>query len=205
MTIIRRDHWENIFRTHPKEDVSWHEAKPETSLAFTGKLTARGARSVIDIGGGRSRLVDYLFDQNLERLAVLDISETALDGARARLGVRAHDVEWIHGDIVEIDDLGSFDVWHDRALFHFLTEASDREHYRRLAERTVPRGGWAVIATFGPDGPERCSGLPVRRYGVEGLEEELGKSFDPMESRIVDHFTPSGRRQQFLYVLFRRI
>jgi SAM-dependent methyltransferase len=199
-----KEHWETVFRTKADDDVSWFEAAPGLSLTLIRRAISSGARAIIDVGGGTSRLVDALLEEHLERMAVLDISEAALQRTKERLGSRAGNVEWIAADIRDEPDLGHFDVWHDRALFHFLTAEDDRLLYRRLLARTLGERGTAIIATFGPEGPERCSGLDVHRYDAEGLGRELGPAFALQESDIVDHVTPHGRHQQFLYAVFGR-
>lgn len=143
-------------------------------------------------------------ERGFERPSVLDISAAALDRAKQRLGDRAGAVEWIVGSVTELELEAAFDVWHDRALFHFLTDAVDRRRYvRRLEHALVPHGR-AVIATFGPEGPTRCSGLTVRRYDARGLEEELGTRFRLEHSEVVTHHTPRGAEQQFVYTIFSR-
>jgi hypothetical protein len=168
------------------------------------EAVAEGARSLIDIGGGTSHLIDSLIGRDFERLAVLDVSEVALVRAQERLGLLSRKIEWISGDMTELETVGTFDIWHDRAMFHFLIGEADRQHYRDLAARTVPRGGHLIIATFGPDGPTRCSGLDVRRYDAQLLSIELGEQFLPVRADIVDHETPTGRHQQFLYAMLAR-
>ena len=164
----------------------------------------RGARSVIDVGGGASFLVDHLLDLGLHRVAVLDISEAGLDVAKERLGERASEVEWIVGDVTELEDVGVFDVWHDRAVFHFLLDPDARHRYVALTERAVGPGGAAVIATFALDGPERCSGLPVHRFGPAELAQECGPSWHLTHTERHLHTTPGGVEQRFIYATFKR-
>jgi SAM-dependent methyltransferase len=199
-----KEHWETVFRTKADDEVSWFEAAPGLSLTLIRRAIASGARSIIDVGGGTSRLVDALLQEHLERLAVLDISEAALQRTKERLGSRAGDVEWIVADIRDEPDLGPFDIWHDRALFHFLTAEDDRLRYRRLLERTLGEQGTAIIATFGPEGPQTCSGLDVHHYDAGALGRELGPGFALEGSDIIQHVTPHGRHQQFLYAVFGR-
>jgi ubiquinone/menaquinone biosynthesis C-methylase UbiE len=160
---------------------------------------------IVDIGGGRSRLIDALVAKRLTCLAVLDISHEALDQARRRLGAVSTAVTWIEADVTGSWSLPPVDIWHDRAVFHFLTEADDRRRYVAHLHETVKAGGSAVIATFSPDGPEKCSGLPVARYSPEALATELGSAFTLIESRLYGHTTPSGAVQAFQYSRFRRI
>ncbi|MGA9162056.1 MAG: class I SAM-dependent methyltransferase, partial [Actinomycetota bacterium] len=144
----RKTHWDSIHRTRSPDEVSWYEATPALSLRLVRRAIDAGARSVIDIGGGASRLVDHLVDLSLSRLVVLDVSSSAIEISRARLGDAAERVEWIVGDVAEVRDLGTFDVWHDRAVFHFLTERSEQDAYVALCERTVDPSGVAIVATF---------------------------------------------------------
>ncbi len=165
----RKAHWEGIYASRAATDVSWYQAEPALSLQLIGAVAPARAGRIIDVGGGASVLVDRLLDGPFERIAVLDLSETALGEARSRLGGRAERVQWIAADLTEVRDLGRFDVWHDRAVFHFLTDAEDRAEYVGLARRTVPEGGHLIIATFADDGPRQCSNLDVRRYNADSL------------------------------------
>ena len=158
---------------------------------------------MIDVGGGSSPLASRLLEAGYA-VAVLDVSEAALDRAKARMGAPAIGVEWIVADLTEVGDVGRFDLWHDRAVFHFLTDPADRAKYVALLSRTVPPGGHAVIATFAPDGPEQCSGLPVRRYDARSLTRELGPGFTLLKSVPEAHRTPWGVAQSFQYSVFRR-
>ena len=172
------------------------------SVALIEEVAPLG--SVIDAGGGSSRLAERLLDRGHEGLAVLDVSAAALERAKARLGERAGRVRWIVGDVTRVEDVGTYDVWHDRAVFHFLTEASDRARYVALLRRALAPGGHAVIATFAPDGPEQCSGLAVVRYDGPGLARELGDGFTLLRTVEETHRTPWGKPQAFQYSVFRR-
>ena len=196
---------QDSYATRAIESVGWYEPDPSTSRRIVGGAIARGARSLIDVGGGASSLVDHVLDLGLDRIAVLDISDIGLAVARRRLGARAAEVEWIVGDVTAIPDVGRFDIWHDRAVFHFLLDDTSREHYVRLAETTVEPGGVAIVATFATDGPERCSGLPVRRYAPEDLARECGPEFRLTASERQLHLTPSGVPQRFQYATFDRL
>ena len=198
-------HWDRIYSTKAPDEVSWYEADPATSLTFIRRALDEGAHSVIDVGGGSSRLVDRLLELDVERVAVLDHSAVALEFAKTRLGNDASRVEWIAGSVTELSDIGSFDVWHDRALFHFLTEERDRRRYSQLLEQTVPSGGFAIIATFATNGPERCSGLDVRRYDTSLLRAELGSEWQLVEETRITHVTPADVEQRFMYALLRRV
>ena len=200
----RKAHWETIYATKATNEVSWYQASPDLSLAL---ITATGAGKdarIIDIGGGASRLVDALVDAGFTKLTVLDISPMALQRARERLGALARQVTWLEADIAAGLVPGTFDVWHDRAVFHFLTEAGDRARYVRAVENALGPDGHVIMATFAPDGPPRCSGLPVMRYDAEELRRELGASFELIETRTEQHATPMNVRQPFLYARFKK-
>ena len=199
-----KTHWEKVWDRNADDEVSWYQAVTEPSLTFIQEAIDDGARSVIDVGGGTSLLVDQLIEEELDRLAVLDISAAALDRARDRLGAQAEDVELMEADIREVTDLGTYDVWHDRALFHFLTGPREREQYLELLNKTVSPNGRAIIATFGPEGPETCSGLQVARYDETALARAIGPGFELQETQIVDHVTPHKKHQQFVYAVFVR-
>jgi SAM-dependent methyltransferase len=200
-----REHWERIYGSRSPDNVSWYEPVPVTSRTLIAGSVEEGAESVIDVGGGASTLVDHVLDLGVNRVAVLDISEAGLAVSKRRLGSRARLVEWIVGDVTILEDVGRFDVWHDRAVFHFLTDEGDRRHYVRLAERTIQPGGTAVMATFAVDGPERCSGLEVRRYDSEQLAAQCGPGFQLTQTQRHLHITPGSVRQNFLYATFRRL
>jgi 2-polyprenyl-3-methyl-5-hydroxy-6-metoxy-1,4-benzoquinol methylase len=202
--VDRSAYWEGIYRTRALDQVGWYEADPVMSRRFVADAIDEGARSVIDIGGGSSSLVDHLVDLDLDRIAVLDVAEAGLEVARRRLGGRADRVEWIVEDVTQLGDVGQFDIWHDRAVFHFLIDPSDRRAYVRAAERTIRPGGTAIMATFAHDGPERCTGLSVRRYAPEQLAGECGPSFELVAAQRYEHTTPLGVVQNFVYSTLRR-
>jgi SAM-dependent methyltransferase len=197
--------WDWIYATRALDAVGWYEPDPFTSRKLVDEAVTRGARSIIDVGGGASSLVDHLIDLDLDRVAVLDISAAGLALAQHRLGTRASEVEWIVGDFSKLRDVGHFDVWHDRAAFHFLLDDGSRRGYVRLAERTVPVGGTAIIATFAEDGPERCSGMPVRRYDPLSLALECGGGFRLTSALRYEHHTPAGVPQRFQYSCLERV
>lgn len=201
----RAAHWNHVYTTKTEHEVSWSEVSPATSLALLDAAGLRTDSCVLDVGGGDSHLVDALVARGLTCLAVLDISGAALARARARLGPAADVPVWIEADITGHWTLKPMDIWHDRAVFHFLTAPEDRMRYTdRLLETLTPRGS-AIIATFAPDGPENCSGLPVRRYSPESLAAELGPRFALVESRPHVHTTPWGSTQSFQYSWLRRV
>jgi 2-polyprenyl-3-methyl-5-hydroxy-6-metoxy-1,4-benzoquinol methylase len=200
----RKAHWEEVYAATGEAGVSWYQAEPRLSLELIGAVAPAAGGRIIDVGGGASLLVDRLLDLPFERIAVLDIAETALDKARRRLGERAEPVEWIAADVTEIQDVGTFDVWHDRAVFHFLTDAADRGKYVDLARRTVPVGGHLIIASFADDGPKRCSDLDVCRYNAASMAAELGEGFSLVNQARETHSTPWNTSQAFFYGVFRR-
>ena len=199
------DHWQKIYSTRQPTEVGWYELNPALSRELVGKAFQRGARSVVDIGGGASFLIDHLLDMGFERVAVVDIAEAAIALAKKRLGERARRVDWIVGDVTALGDIGRFDVWHDRAVFHFLLDDEARHSYVELSKRTVEPGGTAVIATFADDGPQRCSGLPVRRYSADQLAEECGPGWKRIDAERHVHRTPLGVAQNYIYSSFRRV
>jgi len=197
-----QEYWESVYASKGDQDLSWTQPEPLMSLSLIGEVCPTGR--VIDVGGGASLLAERLLERGYS-VTVLDISKTAIDRARNRLGDRASQIQWIVADVAENPQLGSFDVWHDRAVFHFLTASADRAAYTALLARTVPVGGHLIIATFALDGPEKCSGLEVRRYDGQKLSSELGPRFDLLRSVPELHLTPWGGRQSFQYSLFKRV
>jgi SAM-dependent methyltransferase len=199
---MTRDHWESVYASKGDADLSWTQPEQALSLSLIREACPTGR--VIDVGSGTSVLPDRLLDAGYA-VAVLDISAQALSRSRARLAHRADSVQWIVADVTADNDFGVFDVWHDRAVFHFLTEPAQRATYVRLLSRSLPPGGYAVIATFAPDGPEKCSGLPVRRYDGVGLASELGGAFRLLNMVPETHLTPWGKPQSFQYSVFRHV
>ncbi len=197
-----RTHWQAVYARNAPEGVSWHASHLTLSVDFIRRVASQEAR-VIDIGGGHSALVDDLLQEKYSHLAVLDISETALDCSRKRLGQANSLIQWLVGDVLSCPLPGShFDVWHDRAVFHFLTQPEQRTAYVSQLSHALKPGGHVVMATFGPDGPMQCSGLATCRYDPDSLAQALGSSFHLVESAIDLHQTPLGTQQQFLYCLF---
>ncbi len=203
-TSRSKTHWDAVYTTKASTDVSWYQAEPALSLALIREAAPRAGGRIIDIGGGASILVDRLLDLAFESVAVLDLSQSALNQAQLRLAERAGRVEWIAADIVDIGDLGTVDIWHDRAVFHFLTDPADRALYQDLAARTIRPGGHLIVATFADDGPARCSGLDVCRYNPQTLAVEFGDRFTLVDEAAEIHQTPSGALQSFVYGIFRR-
>jgi ubiquinone/menaquinone biosynthesis C-methylase UbiE len=201
----RKSHWEKVYRTHSETSLSWYQAEPRTSLELIRAAAPGSGGSIIDVGGGASVLVDRLLELPFARIAVLDIAATALSAGRQRLGNRGRRVEWITADVTAIGDVGTFDIWHDRAVFHFLTDPADRAKYAALARRTVPAGGHLIIAAFADDGPKRCSDLNVCRYNAASLAAELGQGFTLVSQASETHLTPRGASQAFFYGVFKRL
>jgi trans-aconitate methyltransferase len=200
----RQAHWEELYTTSDETQVSWFQDNPALSLALIELAKPDKDAAIIDIGAGASRLVDALLERGFRRVTVLDISAAALDLAALRLGRRASEVGWIAADVTEWQPSRRFDIWHDRAAFHFLVDAEDRAAYiARLKAALVP-GGHAIIATFAADGPDTCSGLPVHRYDAAGLAKELGEGFTLVDTRQHDHATPSNSNQRFQFSIFRK-
>ncbi len=199
---MTKEHWETVYESKSDAELSWTQAEPRTSFSLIEEVCAAGR--LIDVGGGASVLAQRLLERGYS-VTVLDISQMALERARNRLGDRASEIHWMVADVTANPDLASFDVWHDRAVFHFLIAPAERAAYIALLTRTVAAGGHAVIATFALDGPERCSGLETRRYDGQTLAAELGPSFELLKSVPEMHVTPGGGRQSFQYSLFRRV
>lgn len=200
----RQAHWEGVYTKNGENEVSWFQGNPAPSLELIARVGATPASAIIDIGGGASRLVDNLVERCFEDVTVLDLSEAALEAAKIRLGGRAAQVHWLVADVTVWDPQKIYDIWHDRAAFHFLTEHSDRTAYLARLEGALKVGGYAIIATFALDGPERCSGLPVVRYDPASLGQTLGPRFQLVDSRRHVHATPWGSEQSFQFSVFRR-
>jgi SAM-dependent methyltransferase len=202
-TKNRQAHWQNVYASKAENAVSWFQENPAPSLELIADVGATPASAILDIGGGASRLIDHLIDRGFRDLTVLDLSEAALEAAKARLGDRATRVRWLVADATAWEPRETYDIWHDRAAFHFLTDERDRAAYVARLERALRIGGYAIIATFALDGPERCSGLPVVRYDSAALGQILGPAFQLVHSRPHAHATPWGSDQSFQFSLFR--
>jgi SAM-dependent methyltransferase len=201
----RQSHWERVYTSKNETEVSWFQERPETSLNLIRQTGATAESAIIDIGGGASRLVDALLRAGFRSLAVLDLSGAALAAARARLGADASRVDWIVTDVTQWKPARQYDIWHDRAAFHFLTDPADRAAYLTRLRHALSPAGHVIIGTFAADGPEKCSGLPVRRYDAEGLQQTLGKDFRLMSSHREPHTTPWGATQSFQFARFQRV
>ena len=195
-----KSHWEQIYRTKPATQVSWYQQHPLLSLQYIRRTDVGKSGRIVDIGGGASTLVDRLLDEGFLHITVLDISAGAIAVARQRLGLQAAAVAWLEADITQADlPYHGYDVWHDRAVFHFLTRREDRARYVDAVRKAVRPGGYVIVATFAADGPTRCSGLEVSRYDPEGLHNEFGKDFKLLDSSYEQHHTPLGMEQKFIY------
>lgn len=197
-------HREKIYAEKAPNEVSWYRPHLETSLSFIEQTASARSASIIDVGGGESTLVDDLLSRGFENITVLDISQNAIDANRRRLGKAAERAHWLVADITEVElALSAYDVWHDRAVFHFLTAASDRVAYVHQVAHAVKRGGHVIVSTFGLEGPTKCSGFDVARYDAESLHSEFGIHFRRLGSSSELHRTPFGTIQQFLYCYCR--
>lgn len=202
---VRQRHWENVYASKGEADVSWFQETPALSVELMELVGATPDSAIIDIGGGASRLVDALVARGFKDLTVLDLSSAALAASRKRLGSQSDQVAWIAADITEWEPSRAYDIWHDRAAFHFLTDRADQAAYVARLESALRQGGHAIIGTFAPDGPEKCSGLPVVRYDATSLQEVLGPGFALVDSRRYNHTTPMGATQKFHFSTFRRV
>lgn len=199
-----RTHWEKIYSTKAPNQVSWYRPHLETSLALIMRAARDRTASIIDVGGGESTLVDDLLERRFQNITVLDVSQAAIDVNKSRLGGRARGIHWIAADITQVElEPRAYDIWHDRAVFHFLTDATQRVAYVRQVARSVKPGGHVIVSTFGPGGPTQCSGLDVVRYDPESLHNEFGARFRLVESLNELHETPFGTTQKFLYCYCR--
>ncbi len=197
-------HWQTVYQTKDTSKVGWFQAYPRVSLELISKSRIPFHSSIIDVGGGDSLFVDGLLDLRYNKLTVLDISASALEKAQHRLGKTADLVSWEVSDVLEFEPEEKFDLWHDRAVFHFLTDSNDQQRYLYLVRRSINSGVYLLIMTFSKSGPKTCSGLTVKQYDPADLEEFFGKDFELTESLNYDHFTPSGATQNYTVCLFKK-
>ena len=202
MNLDRKKHWETVYKTKNPDQVSWTQESPKTSLEFIHSFGLKKSVKIIDIGGGDSKLVDYLLDEGFENVTVLDISAKSLEKAKDRLGEKANKVNWIVSDITEFEPNMTFDVWHDRATFHFLTTTEQIAKYIKIARKSV--NGFLTIGTFSKNGPEKCSGLEIKQYNEDELTLELENGFEKIKCVTEDHLTPFGTKRNFLFCSFKR-
>lgn len=202
--LAEAEHWGRVYRTTAEDAVSWYEPEPRASLEALALADIPPTAALVDVGAGSSRLVEHLLDQGANDLTVVDIAASAFETSRARLGPRETQVDWVVADVTGWRPARRFDVWHDRALFHFLTEPEQRDGYRAALRRATTPGSWLIVATFAADGPERCSGLPVRRYDGPGLVAEFAEEFVPHDVWRDAHRSPGGVDQPFTWAVMRR-
>lgn len=200
----RQEHWQQTYRARSERDVSWHQDIPEPSLSLVRAAAGSPTSRIIDIGGGTSRLVDHLVRGGFTDVTLLDVSSSALEQSWQRLGPKAAAVHWITADITTWEPSRQYDVWHDRATFHFMVTEADRSGYLARLRKALAPEGLAIIATFAPDGPETCSGLPVTRYDAAGLADTLGRDFQLVRTERHHHQTPWGSVQSFQFGVFQR-
>lgn len=202
----RKSHWENIYQTKARDQVSWFREHLDTSLTMITNTGVGREAAIIDVGGGNSTLVDDLLENGYVDVSVLDISGKAIAGSKERLGRKAEDVIWIEADITSAElPKDHYDVWHDRAVFHFLTDPEDRRKYVELVLRSLKPGGHIIVASFGLEGPEKCSGLDVVRYSPDSMHDEFGDAFRLVKSVGETHNTPFGTTQEFVYCYCRKV
>jgi ubiquinone/menaquinone biosynthesis C-methylase UbiE len=201
----RDSHWEHVYKTKSPEEMSWYEPHLATSLEWTLEAASSNSSSIIDVGGGASTLADDLHLRGFRSLTVLDISPTAIARSQERLGAAAGDINWVVGDVTRcsLPD-AAFDIWHDRAVFHFLTEQEEKASYLKQLANSMKPSGQVIIATFSINGPQSCSGLTVSRYDAPSLLKEFGADFQPLKSATITHQTPTGALQEFLYCRMAR-
>lgn len=200
-----KNHWEDVYHTKDVTQVSWYQEHPELSLQFIEHTGIDRTAQIIDVGGGASTLVDDLIANGYQNVTVLDISAAALEVAQQRLGAKASAVTWLEADVTQVRLPANFyDVWHDRAVFHFLTRAEDRARYVESVQHSVKTGGHVIVATFGLEGPTRCSGLDVVRYSADSLHDEFGDEFELVDKTSEAHHTPFGTEQKFIYCYCRK-
>lgn len=199
MSAARKSHWEHVYSTKDPTEVSWYEGAPKRSLQMIAATGVKSDAAIIDVGGGASTLVDNLLDAGFDDVTVLDVASAALAYTRARLGDVAETITWIEQDVLQFNPDQPYRLWHDRAVFHFLTEKDQQQHYVDVLQRAVEPGGHVILATFGPNGPERCSGLPVQCYSIDQMADVLGPGFELRAHDLEEHNTPTGSIQQFLY------
>jgi ubiquinone/menaquinone biosynthesis C-methylase UbiE len=197
-----KKHWENVYQKESPEGLSWYQDNPEMSLKLIDATGVGFDGNIIDIGGGTSKLAGLLVAEGYKRVTVLDIASRSVEQAKSRLGEQADKITWIEADVTNYNFKEKYDIWHDRAVFHFLTDSHDRETYVDAVQQSLKAGGHLIIATFGLKGPRKCSGLPVVRYSPETLHKEFGNSFDLVETLVEVHSTPSKVQQKFIYCRF---
>jgi len=203
MQETTKNHWEKVYETKQPNEVSWTQEVPETSLEFIHSFDLPKTAKIIDVGGGDSKLVDFLLEEGYENITVLDISSKALERAKIRLGDKASRVTWVASDVTEFQTDTTYDIWHDRATFHFLTTTKQISQYLNIASKAV--GGYLTIGTFSENGPSKCSGLEIKQYSESELQKQLAEGFDKIRCIAEDHTTPFNTKQNFLFCSFRKM
>ena len=198
----RKDHWERVYQKLIPQEVGWYQAYPESSLKLINHSFIGTDARIIDVGGGTASLCLHLLDQGYRNLTVLDISAISIDRAKSQLREKSNEIEWIEADITSYEFKAQYDIWHDRAAFHFLTNTEDRRKYIAALNQALKPNGQLIMATFSLDAPPQCSGLPVVRYSPATLQKEIGENFNPVETVSEKHLTPSGVLQDFIFCRF---
>lgn len=200
----KQKHWENIYQTKELKEVSWYQPTPKTSLDFIKELNVPTTARIIDIGGGDSFLVDYLLELGYQDVSVLDISETAIEKAKQRLGRKAKNVKWIVTDITTFKPTEKYDLWHDRAAFHFLTSEQDISIYLNTAQQSIKPNGFLIVGAFSEEGPKKCSGIDIRQYSETSMTQCFENLFTKIKCNVVDHKTPFDTTQNFIFCSFKK-
>ncbi len=200
----RKNHWERVYQKHAPTELGWYQAYPERSLKLINDTGIGADSRIIDVGAGTSKLSENLLDQGYKKLTVLDISRSSIEKAKSQLGEKSSRINWIEADVTRYSFKVRYDLWHDRAVFHFLTKEEDRKGYVNALKKALKLNGHLIIATFGLDAPPKCSGLSVVRYSPKALQNELGDNFKLVEALVEDHVTPSGIKQNFIFCRFIR-
>ncbi|XOV92203.1 MAG: class I SAM-dependent methyltransferase [Bacteroidota bacterium] len=203
MQETTKNHWEKVYETKQPNEVSWTQEIPETSLEFIHSFNLPKTAKIIDVGGGDSKLVDFLLEEGYENITILDISSKALERAKTRLGDKASRVTWVASDVTEFQTDATYDIWHDRATFHFLTTTEQISQYLNIANKAV--NGYLTIGTFSENGPTKCSGLEIKQYSESELQKQLAKGFDKIRCITENHTTPFNTQQNFLFCSFRKM
>jgi SAM-dependent methyltransferase len=198
----RKEHWENIYQQNSPLKLSWYKENPELSMQLIHDTHISRDAAIIDVGGGASTLVDRLVDDGYANVAVLDVAARALAHARVRLAAKACRIQWYEEDVTGFESPNKYSLWHDRAVFHFLINKTDRDKYVKVLRRSLRSGGHLIMMTFAIDGPSKCSGLDIVQYDEHILAAALGTGFQLMESGFENHFTPAGKQQKFAYFRF---
>ena len=202
MEATRKNHWETVYETKQPNEVSWTQENPKTSLDFIRNAHLDKTAKIIDIGGGDSKLVDYLLEEGYENISVLDISANALERAKKRLGENAKKVNWIVSDITEFKPETAYDIWHDRATFHFLTTSEQINKYAEITQKWI--NGFLIISTFSENGPKKCSGLDIKQYSETAIENQFSDNFKKLKCIAEEHITPFETKQNFTFCLFEK-